>query len=281
MLPANFVGIVLALLSSATWGGGDFLGGFSTRKHPPYVVLSLSGLAGVLVLIVCHLIWPEPFPAWSLTIWAMLAGLCGVFGLASLYRALSMGHSATVAPTAAVIGAVIPVLYGISRDGLPGPIRIAGFILALIGIWLVSYVPGSDQKTTSSSLLLAVLAGISFGGFFIFISLAGPKSTFTPLIISRSTFFIITSIILLFQREKITGAIDSPTVWLTGVFDAGGNALYMLAKQFTRLDTAVILSSLYPAVTVLLSRIILKERISRLQWVGVGLCFCAVVLISI
>ena len=162
-----------------------------------------------------------------------------------------------------------------------GFIKSSVFLLAFLGIWLVSRVPGELKKVTTTSLILAILAGIGFGGFFIFITLAGPKLTFTPLIISRTTFFCITTVVLLTQKGKVGSALTSPVVWLTGFFDAGGNALYMLAKQFTRLDVAVVLSSLYPAVTVLLSRIFLKEKISVSQWLGVGLCFAAVIMISV
>ncbi len=281
MPPTNILGIILSLISAASWGGGDFFGGLSTRKHNQYAVLVISALAGVLILIICTLIWPEPFPVWPFALYAVLAGSFGVIGLGALYKGLSMGHSAAVAPTSAVIGAGIPVFYGIIINGLPGIYKIFGFLLAFLGIWLVSRVPGETKKVTTTSLILAILAGIGFGGFFIFITLAGPKLTFTPLIISRTTFFCITTVVLITQKGKVGSAITSPVVWLTGFFDAGGNALYMLAKQFTRLDVAVVLSSLYPAVTVLLSRIFLKEKISVSQWLGVGLCFVAVIMISI
>jgi drug/metabolite transporter (DMT)-like permease len=281
MPPANFLGIILSLISAASWGGGDFFGGLSTRKHNQYAVLVISALAGVLVLILCTCLWPESFPVWPFTLYAVLAGSFGVMGLGALYKGLSMGHSAAVAPTSAVIGAGIPVWYGIIINGLPGMHIVIGFLIAFLGIWLVSRVSGELQKVTTTSLILAVLAGVGFGGFFIFITLAGPKLTFTPLIISRTTFLCITTVILISQKGKVGSAIANPVVWLTGFFDAGGNALYMLAKQFTRLDVAVVLSSLYPAITVLLSRIFLKEKITPSQWLGVGLCFAAVILISI
>ena len=281
MPPTNILGIILSLISAATWGGGDFFGGLSTRKHDQYAVLVVSAAAGILVLIICTLIWPEPFPVWPLGLWAVLAGLSGVIGLGTLYKALSLGHSAVVAPTSAVIGAALPVIFGMTINGFPETIKLAGFGLAFIGIWMVSRVSGESGKVTSNSLLMAVLAGIGFGGFYIFITLAGPKSTFTPLIISRTTFFVTTSILMITLHRKMGRAIWSPTVWMTGLFDAGGNALYMLAKQFTRIDVAVVLSSLYPAMTVILSRIFLKEHISRRQWLGVGVCFAAIVLITL
>ncbi len=271
----------MSLLSAGSWGAGDFLGGLSTRKFNQYAVLVISAFAGILVLTVCTLLWPEPFPESPLFIWAALAGSFGVLGISALYKALSLGHSATVAPTAAVIGAAIPVCYGIFLDGMPDNIKIIGFILALIGIFLVSRVEGESNKVSASSLLLAITAGIGFGGSYIFITIAGPNLVFTPLIISRSTFFFATIILILINKGKFENSIKSPMVWFTGLFDSGGNAFYMLAKQFTRVDIAVILSSLNPAITVMLSRLILKENISRSQWIGVGICITAVILISL
>lgn len=277
----NILGIMLSLISAASWGTGDFFGGFSTRKFTQYAVLVVSAIAGLFVLAVCYLIWPEPFPAFPRFLWAMLAGTFGLVGLGSLYKALSLGHSATVAPTAAVIGASIPVFYGIFTAGFPGFTKIAGFFLAFAGIWLVSRIPDESKAVSTGSLKLAVLAGLGFGGYYIFISIAGRDQTFTPLIISRSTFLLISAIILVTQKPQLGKAFATLPIWLTGIFDTGGNVLYLLAKQFLRLDVAIILSSLYPAVTVLLSWIILREHISRPQWAGVVLSFLAVVLVSI
>lgn len=279
-MPSNFIGIILSLFSATVWGASDFFGGISTRKHNQYAVLVFSGLAGILVIFACYLIWPEPFPRWPEAIWAVLAGTSGVIGLGALYYGLSMGHSATVAPTAAVIGAALPVVYGIFIDGLPNSLKLGGFILAFLGIWFVSSGTGAEKTITKRSILLAVIAGIAFGLFFIFISLCSDSLTFTPLIISRSTFITITGILLLVKRGDIGRTVASPIVWLTGIFDAGGNTLYMLARQFTRMDVAVVLSSIYPAITVVLSMVFLKEQISRMQWLGVSLCLIAVLLIS-
>jgi len=277
----HITGILLALISAGTWGTGDFFGGLTTRKYHPYAVLVVSAFAGITCLIICHYFFPEPFPSFPEFLWALLAGICGVVGLGALYQALALGHAALAAPTSAVIGASLPVLFNIVREGLPGMTKLAGFFLAFAGIWLVSRVPQEDSRISSRSLSLSILAGLGFGGFFIFITLAGPGLALTPLIISRSTFFVITGILLLIQRAPIRAASKDPLIWLTGAFDAGGNALYMLAKEFTRVDVAVVLSSLYPGITVILSRIFLKEHISRSQWVGVLISVSAVILITL
>jgi drug/metabolite transporter (DMT)-like permease len=280
MLPANIIGIVFGLLSAAVWGAGDYTGGISTRKFNSLAVLVVSAFTGLLLLILCTFIWPEPFPKWPAIIWAVLAGITAVLSLGFLYKALSLGNSAIVASISAVIGAALPVFYGILIAGLPNLIKVIGFILAILGIWLVSRASQERKKIIPGSIMLAVLAGIGFGAFFIVIPLAGPKLTFTPLIICRSTYFAIAFFLLLLQKKEMGKAAISPLVWFNGFFDITGTALFMLARQYTRFEFAVILTSLYPAVTILLFRIFHKEHISSAQWLGVGLCITAVILIS-
>ena len=282
MLPSNIIGIVFGLLSATTWGAADFFGGISTRKYNSYAVLVVSAFSGTLILILCTIIWPEPFPKWPEMLWAVLAGVSALVSLGSLYKALADGQAAVIAPTSAVIGAALPVLYGFLTTGLPEAIKVVGFFMAILGIWFVSRAAQGPENNNPGGLPLAILAGIGFGVFFITIPLAGPKLTFTPLIICRTTYFVVALFLLvLFQRKELGKAAFSPLIWLNGFFDISGTALFMLARQFTRFEIAVILTSLYPAVTVLLSRILLKERISLAQWLGVGLCFGAVIFISI
>ncbi len=281
MLPANIIGIVFGLLSAAVWGAGDYTGGISTRKFNSLAVLVVSAFTGLLLLILCTFIWPEPFPKWPAILWAVLAGITAVLSLGFLYKALSLGNSAIVASISAVIGAALPVCYGILIAGLPNLIKVIGFILAILGIWLVSRVSHERNKIIPGSITLAVLAGIGFGAFFIVIPLAGPKLTFTPLIICRSTYFTIALFLLLLQKKELGKAAISPLVWFNGFFDITGTALFMLSRQYTRFEFAVTLSSLYPAITVLLFRIFQKEHISNIQWLGLSLCVAAVILISI
>ncbi|MBA4420807.1 MAG: hypothetical protein C0391_06640 [Anaerolinea sp.] len=281
MISSNILGILLSLFSAASWGSGNFLGGFTTRKFNRYAVLVISSFAGIAIILICLILWPEPFPGFPEALWAILAGTCGVVGLGTLYKALSLGHSALVAPTAAVIGAAIPVLYGILLQGMPDGKIFAGFLLAFAGIWLVSRIPGESKQVSSRSLGLAIISGIGFGGFFIIITMSVPELIFSPLILSRFSFCIVSYLLLILMRGNLQGAFTSPIIWFTGFFDAGGTTFYMLAKQLTRVDVAVVLSSLYPAITILLSRIFLKEHVSTSQWLGVGLILLAVALISI
>jgi drug/metabolite transporter (DMT)-like permease len=280
-LPANILGIVFALTSALVWGSGDFSGGFATRKTSQYQVLALSALSGIGILVLGALVLREPLPSLRGAIWAMLAGAVGAVGIAALYKALSMGHAASVAPTTGVIGAVFPVVFSMITQGMPGTTRLAGFILAFLGIWLVSGSAAAGSRVSRQGFLLACLAGAGFGGFFIMLAQVEPGKLFTPLILSRSMTFATALILLWANRQPFPALNVNPIALLAGVLDAGGNIFYMLARQFTRLDVAAVLSSLYPAATVLLASLLLKERISRGQWAGVVICLAAIALITV
>lgn len=273
-------GSLLALLSALSWGTGDFFGGLSTRRFPRFSVMAWMSITGILVLSICLWIWPEQWPTTSEIGWSIAAGVCGLVGLGLLYAGLASGNAATVAPTAAVIGAVLPVVYGYIQGNHPGLWVQVGFFSAAVGIALVSSSDGPSGKLKMNNLLLALGAGVNFGCFFLFLSFTGKDHTFLPLVFARITVAIITLVAVWRTRSGLKPVIVSPLVWMNGVFDAGGNVFYMLARQNTSLGIAVILSSLYPAVTVLLSWRFLKEKIQKKQWVGVACCLLAVALVS-
>jgi uncharacterized membrane protein len=278
--PANLLGVLSALASALIWGGADFSGGYATRRGSQYHVLTISALSGLLVLIVAALLLGEAFPSLKGSLWAMLGGAAGALGIAALYRALSMGHAASVAPTAAVIGAALPVLFSAITQGLPDALKLAGFALALVGIWMVSSTPGSTGHVSRPEFVLACLAGIGFGFFFIFLGQVEAGKIFTPLILARSMTFVTGLALLRINRLPLPAFTANPLALLAGVLDAGGNLFFLLAKQYTRLDIAVVLSSLYPASTVILSSLLLKEKITPIQWVGVLICLGAIGLIT-
>ena len=279
--PANVLGILFALTSALVWGGGDFSGGLATRRNSQFQVLALSALSGIVLLLVFAAARQEAFPSLPSSIWAMLAGACGAVGIAALYRALSIGYAASVAPTAAVIGAALPVGFSNVVEGMPDTTRMTGFVLALLGIWLVSRPSHLAGSVSRQGFLLACLAGLGFGGFFILIAQVEPSRLFTPLVIARSVTFSTALLLLRVYRLPLHALTDNPIALLAGLLDAGGNVFYLLAKQYTRLDVAAVLASLYPVTTVLLAGLILKERVSGGQWIGVGICFAAIVLITI
>jgi len=279
--PTNLLGILMAFISALVWGSADFTGGMATRRRDQYQVLVLSALSGLGILIIAALIFRESFPSWNGVIWAALAGLTGLVGIAALYKGLSIGESAVVAPTSAVIGAGLPVAFGFLTQGLPDPIRLVGFVLAFAGIWIVSQTSTEKTSEHRKGFLLAVIGGLGFAGFMICMSRVDSAKVFTPLIVARSMVVLGSWVMLLLNKTSFPAVRGNWISVLAGVLDAGGNIFFMLAKHFTRLDTAVVLSSLYPAATVILTGLILKERISLKQWGGVIVCLAAIVLITI
>ncbi len=277
----TFLGILFALLSATSWGGGDFSGGLATRKLNPFQVLVLSAITSLVVMLGLAVLWGETFPNLRNTTIAISAGIAGALGLTWLFQGLASGPAALVSSVAGVIGATIPMLIGIFLQGFPSGSQILGFILALIGIWVVSRYSGEEGSQSQASLRLAILAGLGFGGFLALVAQINGPAVFAPLVVAKFSSLVLGVIIVLRLKISIPKLSSSPTALASGVLDAGGNIFYLLATQYSRLDIAAVLSSLYPAVTVLLSSIILKEKVSPKQWIGVGICIAAIILITV
>ena len=270
---------LLGLSSAIVWGAGDFCGGQASRRAAVLSVLALAEFTGFVLLIAAGFIVHETFPVAAAMAWSVAAGLSGTIGLGSLYKGLSIGRASVVAPVSAVIGAIIPALFTAYRLGLPGGVKILGFVLALAAIVLASQ--SNHEAKGKKAISFALLAGVGFGGFFIFMNQAsGLHSTFFPLAIARG--FPIPLMILFSSVRKMAILPSRNTVGLillTGILDAAGTVLFLLSSTLGRLDVATILSSLFPASTVILSSIILHEKISLLQKIGVVLALTAILLI--
>lgn len=186
-MSAHFIGIIIALAAATSWGGGDFSGGFAARRISPYQVLFLTTLSSLSLLLILALVWGEGFPSARSMLYAVLAGALGALGLAALYKGLSIGNSAVVAPVAGVIGTIIPVIVGMFVQGFPGYGSLAGFLLALIGIWLVTRFGNDGSNRNNGSLGLAIFAGIGFGGFLTLIAQVDSEQVFSPLVVAKTT----------------------------------------------------------------------------------------------
>lgn len=269
----------LGLTSAASWGAGDFCGGLAARRAPLLGVLVIGYGVGVAVVAGAALLTGEPAPPLLALGWAVAAGLSGTIGLASLYRGLAVGRMAVVAPVSAVLSAAIPVALGALAEGLPPAAKQAGFALALLGIWLVARADaaGVDRQ----GLTLALVAGCGFGGFLVLMHQGAAAGPFWPLAAARTTSFALVLLAALARGGRFAPARSAlPLVLLSGLLDAGGNAFFVLAGRAGRLDVAAVLSSLYPASTMVLSALLLRERVSRAQGAGVAAVLGAIVLIA-
>jgi len=281
MSSAPLIGLLLALASALVWGSGDFVGGLATSRRTPIQVLALASLAGVPLLLLLAFLANERIPPLPDILWAMAGGISGAVGVAALYRGLSTGSAAIVAPTAGVVSAAIPVIVGSLLQGLPPGTRLAGIFAGLVGIGLVSKPADTRVESVRSSLALSVLAGAGFGGFFVFIAQLKGGLLFAPLVIAKLAALTFACLILVIRREPLPSPASQPIALLAGALDAGGNFFYLFAVQHVRLDVAAVLSSMYPATTVILSAVLRRERIRSLQVMGVGLCLSGVALIAL
>lgn len=275
------IGIGFALLAALSWGAGDFSGGLASRKINQFQVLVLTTLSSLLLLVLFSIIRAENLPSTRDSIIAVLAGISGALGLAALYKGLALGNSALVAPVAGVIGAIIPTVVGLIIEGLPSIMTLSGFVLSIVGIWLFTLSREESKHITQGGLRLAILAGIGSGGFLALIAQIETEQFFTPLVFSKFTSLAFAIFLIRMRRLPIPNPMRSPIAILSGFLDAGGNILYLLATQFVRLDIATLLSALYPAATVLLFNLIVKEKISFQQWIGAITCIAAIMLITI
>lgn len=276
--------IFFGLASAASWGAGDFSGGLATKRNNVYVVIVVSQIFGVVMLAALALLWREAVPPPGHLLYGALAGLAGALGLVALYRGLAANQMGVVAPLTALVAAMLPVVVGVALSGLPDTQKLLGFGFAFAGIWTISR-SGDGGRVTTRALMLALLAGASFGLFFIFIDQVSEDAVFWPLVAARlASITVLTAFIIQRRSRKAAGAaeppLNMPLLILTGVLEAGGNVFFALASASGRLDIAAVLSSLYPASTVFLAWLVLKERLSGRQWLGIVATLGAIVLIT-
>jgi len=273
-----FTGYSLATLCS--WGTGDFIGGYAAKRANAFILAALAHACGLILMTTVALLSGGPFPSRTSALWAIAAGLSGGAALGIFYRALASGKMGLIAPTSAVLAAVISVSYGIFTEGLPHTIQLVGFVLAAIGIFLISRPEGGAGRP--EGLSLAFLAGLGFAGFFLCMKQTGGSSALWSAALARlSSFVLVCSIVLVGVTERSIQRTGVLLGGLAGCLDVTGTALYVRASQTGRLDAAVVLTSLYPAVTVLLARLLLKEHFTRWKAVGMLAAILAVPMIAL
>jgi drug/metabolite transporter (DMT)-like permease len=280
MANPELLAVTFGLASASFWGISDFSGGFVTKTSSVFGVLLVANLTGTVLLTVCALWAASPVPDLYALMFGGLAGIAGLVGLASFYKGLASEHMGLVASLTAVISAALPVLFGMLIEGFPSNPQLVGFGAAFVAIWHLS-VSEKSAKIQWHQLRFPVAAGLGFGLAFIFFDQAVKHSVLGPLIASKIVGIIVLITILKFFR---IGALPPkhkyPIVCFTGFFDAAGTAFYASAAHVGRLDISAVLSSMHPAITAFLAWVILKERLSRRQWIGVIAALIALGLIA-
>lgn len=265
------------------WGAADFAGGLGSRRANAFVLTAFSHVCAFVLMFSIALGQHGAIPSAKSIAWALAAGAVGGFSLSLFYRALASGQMGLTAPIAALIGAAIPTLADIAIEGAPSRWTIAGFALAIVAIWLITRPEPSglnDETGHPAGVALAAVAGVGFAGFYLCIHQASGSVSWLAAI-SRIGSFTATAIAVMVTRAPL--ALDRPRAVLgvmAGFLDISASALFIYASQHGRLDEAVVITSLYPATTVVLARVILKEHFSRWKFVGLLAALAAVPLIA-
>jgi drug/metabolite transporter (DMT)-like permease len=222
-------------------------------------------------------------PSASAVGWAALAGSAGIVALGAFYRALAIGTMSVVAPISATAAAV-PVLVGLAEGERPSALQIAGMSIALAGVILASREPVEEGAAppNRAAIGLALVAAAGFGTFFVGIDKASATADVPwVILVQRCSSLVLLVIAAAAVRPTLPRDVPSFAVLgMVGVLDLGANGLYALATTKGLLSVVSVLGSLYPAVTVVLARFVLAERIARVQEVGVVLALAGVVAIS-
>ena len=284
--PVNTIGksmsSLFAILSALSFGCADFTGGLASRRSPAMAVVLRSQGAGMLLALLLAPLFSPPTMGLSSWLWGGSAGLIGAVGIGLLYHGLAQGLAAIVSPTAALMGTLLPVIFGYAMGEKPGTMGTIGILFAILAVILLTWERGGKSKKTLSSFLMGAIAGLCFGGFFILLSQTEGSSGLWPLVAARSA-----SLPFLFLAIRFLG--KSPAIhpkdripaWGSGILDMAANVFYLLSFRSGMLLTAVVITSMYPAPTVLLQNRILKEPLSFSKIVGLLFAITGIALISV
>lgn len=273
--------ILLSLASAAAYGLSDFLGGVYSKRVGPWTIAFLGALtAAVLVGGFSLLVDGEPVLADYA--WSVLAGLGNGLGTAFLYRGLSTGRMGVVAPVSGVGAAVVPVAVGLATGERPGAVVWVGIAVALPAIWLVASEPrASEASLPRSGLLDGVLAGLGFGTLFSALAQIPEEAGFLPLAANQLVATAVIAAIAVATRSPwLPREAAAYAGALCGALGALATALFLVATQSGYLTVTAVITSLYPAFTVLLAFLVLREHVHRGQAIGLGLCAVAVALVA-
>ncbi len=275
----------LALLSSLLWGTADFFGGVFTRRMQAVVVVLVSqAIALAVIAPTAWLIGAFDDPSGYLG-WGVAAGIVGPVALVSFYRALSIGKMGVVSPIAAM-GIVVPVAWGLVSGEKPSGLQMCGMVVGFVGVVLASGPDLSGDGAPARadhlrSVVLALVAAVGFGLSFVCLDGGGEFSIGMTLFVQRSTSVLLMVIpVIVFTRLAGLRRRDLPGLAGVGFGDAAANGAFAWSSTLGLLSVTSVLGSLYPVATLLLARVLLHERLSKLQGYGVVLALVGIVLLA-
>jgi drug/metabolite transporter (DMT)-like permease len=272
------VAVLLALVSALAYGLSDFVGGVASKKVTPWSVAFSAQLAGALGVLLLSLTL-DGSPTGHDLGWAMVGGLGNGFGTAFLYRGLAAGRMGVVAPISGVGAALVPVVVGLVAGERPGALVWVGLLAALPGIWLVSREPGT--RAAGAGVWDGVLAGLGFGTLFAALSQIPEEAGFLPLALNQVVGGLtIVAVATVLRRPWLPRDPRAGIGAVSGLLGALATGAFLVATHHGLLTVTAVIASLYPAFTVVLAALVLREHVHRAQGVGLGLCAVAVALVA-
>lgn len=283
--------ILLALAAAVLYGSGDFLGGAASRGAHVLTVLMLSTPAGAIVVVVAAVASGEHARAAGLA-WGAAAGAAGGIGLIIFFAALAKGPMSIIAPVAGLVSTILPVGAALAGGERPGAPVYAGGLLCIAAIVLASSagsgapaVPAPGRLGPVRAVAYGMASGTSFGLFFLFIRNGGQSGALWPVVAARLAELAVVLIVAVAVRPGAVRQGAGTRLLITaigsGLIDAVANICYVAATRAGLLGLAVVLTSLYPGVTVLLARIVLGERLRWVQRAGLGLAALGILLVTV
>ena len=285
---AVFVGVTAALI----FGSADFAGGMAAKRISAVRVTAIGGLSGLVILLLAFRLFPSVWSTKAVLLGGV-TGITGAFAVVLLYACLAIGPMSILSPLTAVISAMVPVLAGVVRGEHRGVLSYVAIVVAFVAVVLVGFVPEKGAVRPSlRALAMAVGAGALIGAFLILIDLTPRDSGLVPLVMSRTVNAIVMfsaigiGAVLARRRGTAPRAVGGwkPGLVLAivaGVIDAIANALLLFGLRQGELTIQSVLTALYPAGTILLAAIVLRERIAPIQIVGLVLALVAAALLAV
>lgn len=272
--------VLLSLVAAASYGLSDFVGGVFSKRVSPWTIALTGQLGGGAVMFTASM-----FVGGSPTLvdlcWTLVAGLGNGFGTAFLYRGLSTGRMGVVAPVSGVGAVLVPVVAGVSAGERPALLVWSGIVVALPAIWLVAREPGATGGGTGAGLGDGILAGLGFGTLFAALGQIPEEAGLLPLalnqVVAVGAIVLVATVLgvpWLPRERRALGGV------LSGCLGALATGAFLLATQSGYLTVSAVLTSLYPAFTILLAATVLRERVHGTQALGLGLCAVAIVLVA-
>jgi drug/metabolite transporter (DMT)-like permease len=279
--------LLLGLLTAFDFGTADFLGGTAARRSPSGAVVASAQVASMLAALVLLLVfWTGP-PDRSVFVIGAIAGATNMLALGALFHGLAMGRMAVVAPISAVVGASIPVVWGLAFGERPGALALVGVVCALAAAGLLGRGAEAEpldhrHHSRFEELAVSVGAGVGFGTTFLLFAETTESSGYWPAFASRVSGSGLAVLgLALLRRQILPHREDRAAAAGSGLLDATGLGLLLLATRSGLRSVVAPIASLYPASTVILARLVLDERITRHQLAGLAVAILGLILIAV